>query len=62
MKAANKIPLSTFKLVELFVVKLILMVVVAVVVVAVVVVVVVVVVAFVVVGRNTGQTVRIFPV
>ena len=61
MKAANKIPLSTFKLVELFV-KLILMVVVAVVVVAVVVVVVVVVVAFVVVGRNTGQTVRIFPV
>ena len=44
MKAANKIPLSTFKLVELFVVKLILMVVVAVVVVAVVVVVVVVVV------------------
>ena len=61
MKAANKIPLSTFKLVELFVVKLILMVVVAVVVVAVVVVVVVVV-AFVVVGRNTGQTVRIFPV
>ena len=60
MKAANKIPLSTFKLVELFV-KLILMVVVAVVVVAVVVVVVVVV-AFVVVGRNTGQTVRIFPV
>ena len=59
MKAANKIPLSTFKLVELFVVKLILMVVVAVVVA---VVVVVVVVAFVVVGRNTGQTVRIFPV
>ena len=59
MKAANKIPLSTFKLVELFV-KLILMVVVAVVVA--VVVVVVVVVAFVVVGRNTGQTVRIFPV
>ena len=58
MKAANKIPLSTFKLVELFV-KLILMVVVAVVVA---VVVVVVVVAFVVVGRNTGQTVRIFPV
>ena len=57
MKAANKIPLSTFKLVELFV-KLILMVVVAVVVA----VVVVVVVAFVVVGRNTGQTVRIFPV
>ena len=60
MKAVNKIRLSTFKLVELFV-KLILMVVVAVVVVAVVVVVVVVV-AFVVVGRNTGQTVRIFPV
>ena len=57
MKAANKIRLSTFKLVELFV-KLILMVVVAVVVA----VVVVVVVAFVVVGRNTGQTVRIFPV
>ena len=57
MKAVNKIPLSTFKLVELFV-KLILMVVVAVVVA----VVVVVVVAFVVVGRNTGQTVRIFPV
>ena len=59
MKAANKIPLSTFKLVELFV-KLILIVVVDVVVA--VVVVVVVVVAFVVVGRNTGQTVRIFPV
>ena len=57
MKAVNKIRLSTFKLVELFV-KLILMVVVAVVVA----VVVVVVVAFVVVGRNTGQTVRIFPV
>ena len=58
MKAANKICLSTFKLVELFV-KLILMVVVAVVVA---VVVVVVVVAFLVVGRNTGQTLRIFPV
>ena len=58
MKAANKIRLSTFKLVELFV-KLILMVVVAVVVA---VVVVVVVVAFLVVGRNTGQTLRIFPV